>query len=236
MMGSPQLLARVLAVNVGQKTRRRRDHDGRLYWTAIQKAPLSGPVEVTRMGLAGDEQVDRKNHGGLDKAVHAHFVDHLAWMEHLSGQSVTPGRIGENLTLSGIEGNSVTEGDFCLGDIVQIGSVRLQVTQPRNPCYKQAEELKVKDLVSRVLATGRTGILFRVLQEGVVQAGDVVELLHRPAPQWPVARVTQLIRQPRRYRQEWAELTTVAGVSDSLYRLAVEWVDKLRQDGSGLRE
>lgn len=163
--------------------------------SAIAKAPVTGPVAVGQLGLAGDEQGDRRVHGGPDKAVHHYPQEHYPlWRAELGALPVlaAPGAFGENLASTG-----VTEATLCLGDQVRVGSVLLQVSQGRQPCWKLNDRLGVPDMAQRVQQTGRTGWYYRVLQEGTLQAGDALTLLARPWPQWPLARVIDVLyRQP----------------------------------------
>jgi len=219
----------VLSVNVGRPRRRRRmssrasESEADVYETAIEKRPVDGSVFVGRMNLCGDQQADLHNHGGPDKAVHAHFSVHLRWFSELTGWSIPPGYMGENLTLTASEnGLELTEKDFCLGDIVDVGSARLQVSQPRIPCFKQADQLKVHELVSKVVREGRTGLYFRVLTEGTVTAGDVLRLETRPHPEWTIDGLNQLLRFPKR-SEAWAELAHYPELGVDFRRRVAEW-------------
>jgi len=180
------ILAQIVSVNVGQT--RIQGGSGRAYPTAIAKTPCSGSVAVDPLGLQGDQQADRTHHGGPDQAVHAHFTRHLATWSELRGTPLLPGEIGENLTLADAD-----EGSFCIGDIVQAGTAKLQVTQPRVPCYKQADRLGIPHAVAMAKQTGRTGLYFRVLESGAVAAGDRVRLLERPHPEISVAFVNHVL-------------------------------------------
>jgi MOSC domain-containing protein YiiM len=218
-----QPVCRVQSVNIGQlQSRQRRLGDGttaRQYVTAIAKRAVPGPVAIRRLGLAGDTQGDAVNHGGPDKAVHIHFCQHLAWLSVLAGRTILPGEIGENLTLAAISagGPEPAEADFCIGDVLLVGSATLQVTQPRIPCYKQEEQTGVPDLVARIVEAGRPGMHLRVLTEGAVQAGDLVYRAQRPRPAWTLLRVHQLIHA-RGTPEERAALAALPELSSELRR------------------
>lgn len=142
--------------------------------TAIAKSPTRDPVAVTRLGLIGDEQGDTVHHGGPDKAVLAYASEHYtAWSEQL-GDLAYPA-FGENLTTTGL-----LESTIVLGAVYQIGTTVLQVTQPRQPCYKLAAFHRRPDMAVRTQQTGRTGVYFRVLQPGTVCAGDAIALVSQP--------------------------------------------------------
>ena len=159
--------------------------------SAIAKRPVAGPVRVGAEGLEGDEQGDRRVHGGPDKAVHQYALEHYAaWRADLGALPVldAPGAFGENLASTG-----VTEATLCWGDRVRIGSVLLEVAQSRQPCWKLNLRFGHKDMARRLQDTGRTGWYWRVLQAGTLQAGDTITLVHRPHPEWPLTRVIALL-------------------------------------------
>jgi MOSC domain-containing protein YiiM len=216
-------IARVVSVNIGQpQPRHRLLGDGTTsqhYLTAIVKQPVHGPVSVQPLGLEGDAHGDTVGHGGADKAVHFQFRQHLDWLGDLAGRPVLPGEIGENLTLAAIAAGDPepAEADFCVGDVLVIGSATLQVTQPRIPCYKQAEQTGVADVVARIVASGRTGLHLRVLTEGVVRAGDLVYRSERPQPDWTIRRVHQAVHT-RGTPEERAALAALPELSAELKR------------------
>lgn len=158
-------------------------------WTsAIFKEPVEGPIRLGTLHLAGDGQADPRVHGGPEKAVLAYSADHYPlWNADLAPLRLPYGAFGENFTIAG-----QTEASVCIGDTYSVGEARVQVAQPRTPCWKLARKWDLKDLPARVLDTGRTGWYFRVLQEGEVRRGMAIDLLERPLPQWTVARVGRL--------------------------------------------
>ena len=163
--------------------------------SAIVKTPVAGAVQVGPLGLAGDEQGDLRVHGGPDKAVHHYATEHYAaWRAELGGLPVlaAPGAFGENLATRGL-----TEASLCLGDRVRVGSVLLEVSQSRQPCWKLNDHFGVPDMARRVQHSGRTGWYYRVLEPGALQAGDKLTLIARPWPQWTLERLIDVLyRQP----------------------------------------
>lgn len=115
--------------------------------TAFYKQPVDGPVQVAGAGLEGDGQADLRHHGGPDKAVCVYSAEHFAyWRDDLGfGEEFGGGAFGENFTVAGLDESSV-----CIGDVWRIGNVELQVTQPRQPCWKLARRWRLKDLTARV--------------------------------------------------------------------------------------
>lgn len=164
-------------------------------FSAIAKFPITGAVTVGPLGLAGDEQGDPRVHGGPDKAVHHYPTEHYAaWRTELGALPVldTPGAFGENLATQGM-----TEASLCLGDQVRVGSVLLEVSQSRQPCWKLNDRFGVPDMARRVQQTGRTGWYYRVLEPGTLQAGDSLTLVGRRWPQWTLARVIDVLYHQR---------------------------------------
>ncbi len=178
----------LVSVNVGgPKQVQVRD---RIVVTSIFKAPVEGRVAVRGHNLAGDKQSDLRVHGGPYKAVYCYPGEHYAfWKERLPEMELPFGMFGENLTTEGF-----TEEDVCIGDQLRIGSVVLQVTQPRMPCYKLAIRFGRADMVKRFWLSGRSGIYFSVVREGDLAAGDAIEKEMEDAERVSVADVVRLYR------------------------------------------
>lgn len=159
--------------------------------SAIDKRLVDGAVEVGELGLSGDEQGDRRVHGGPDKAIHHYPHDHYAaWRAALGGHPLLAagGAFGENLSTTGL-----TEADVCLGDRYTLGTAVVEVSQLRQPCWKLSDRFGVPDMARQVQDTGRTGWYYRVLRPGRVAAGDLLSLQARPYPRWPLARLAELL-------------------------------------------
>jgi MOSC domain-containing protein YiiM len=161
------------------------DAEGKKWTSGIYKTPVSGPVWVGALNLEGDGQADLISHGGPDRAALLYCAEHYDyWRETLPDLEWVYGGFGENFTVSGLDENTA-----CLGDIYAIGDVRIQVSQPRQPCWKLARRWKLKDLAARVERNGYSGWYVRVLQEGNVEAGMPIELIECPFPQWTITQV-----------------------------------------------
>lgn len=161
-------------------------------WTSgIIKSPVQGDVWLGALNLVGDGQADLQHHGGLHKAVCLYPVEHYPyWQTVLNLVRLPYGAFGENFTTAGL-----LEETVCIGDSFQVGEAIVQVSQPRQPCWKLARRWGIKDLALQVQESGRTGWYFRVLQEGVVRAGEMMTLLERPYPRWTVATANTLMHQ-----------------------------------------
>lgn len=183
------------------------------------RRPVTGPLHLGPEGLEGDAVGDTKVHGGPDKAVHLYPLDHYAtWAAEQPGMApalATPGAFGENFCVAG-----VTEADVCLGDVVGLGSARLQVAQSRQPCWKLGVRFGLPILPRLVQKTGRTGWYYRVLEAGTVKPGDGFHLLDRPNPAWTLARTLRVLYVDMLDRAALAELAELPGASGGLRRLA----------------
>lgn len=144
--------------------------------SAIVKEPAAGPVAVRGVNAVGDEQADRTVHGGPDQVLYAYAAEDYSWWEAEVGRSLAPGTFGENLTVEGVEVSRAV-----VGESWRVGSLTVQVTGPRIPCFKLAARMGDPKFVKRFLAAGRPGAYLRVLEEGVIEAEDPISVLSRPA-------------------------------------------------------
>jgi MOSC domain-containing protein YiiM len=159
--------------------------------SAIEKAAVEGPRAVHWLGIEGDAQADLSVHGGPDKAIHHYPFDHYAhWRTALGAFPVLQqaGAFGENISTMGL-----TEDVACIGDRYRLGSAVVEIAQGRQPCWKQAHRLSSRTMVAAMVQSRRCGWYYRVIEEGVVQAGDDLTLLDRPHPEWNVKRVIGLL-------------------------------------------
>ena len=168
---------RVLSIQVGRA--RPMEIGGKTVMTAITKTTVSGSVGVGRLGLDGDEQADRSVHGGLTKAVYAYPSEHYGyWRGQPAESGVTEmpfGRMGENLTLSGL-----LETDVFVGDELRFTDCVLRITQPRQPCFKFNAVMNDKLAARKMAQTGFSGFYLSVIQEGSISAGEAFGLVPGP--------------------------------------------------------
>lgn len=159
--------------------------------SAIAKHPVTGEIAVGPFGLEGDEQADRINHGGPEKAIHHYPRDHYArWREEIGSHSLLDqyGAFGENVSTLGL-----TEGDLCIGDRFRLGTSLVEVSQGRQPCWKLGHRFGNSKITARVVSTGRSGWYYRVIEPGNIKAGDTIQLAERRYDQWTVALVFKLL-------------------------------------------
>ena len=164
--------------------------------SAIGKKPVAGPVQVGPLGLAGDEQADLSVHGGLDKAVYAFPAEHLAyWQQQRAAQGVSlfeetlpPGFVGENLSISGLR-----EDQVFIGDRLRFADCVLRVTQPREPCGKFNAVMGYTQAARDMVLSACCGFYLAVEHPGTLQAGERFALV-AGARQMSIAQALALKR------------------------------------------
>lgn len=206
--------------------------------SAIAKRPCVGPRQIGVNGLLGDEQGDRRHHGGPEKALHHYPLDHYArWREEMNAPPAVldaPGAFGENISTLGM-----TEHDVCVGDVYAFGSALLQVSQARQPCFKLNLRFGDRRMARNVQQTGRTGWYYRVLRTGVAQSGDALKLEERPHPEWTLARLLHVMFVDTLNREALAEMASLEALSRNWKRTAArrleskrveDWTARLRDE------
>jgi MOSC domain-containing protein YiiM len=157
------------SVNLGQE--RILQHKDRVERTGIFKLPAEGSVKVTKLGLEGDVIISKKHHGGPDQAVYVYGGADYAWWSGELNKEISPGTFGDNLTIGDLE-----SAQFNIGDYLHISDVILQVTAPRIPCATFAARMDDPQWVKKFRHAERPGLYCRVIQEGLVKAGDPVSI------------------------------------------------------------
>jgi MOSC domain-containing protein YiiM len=178
---------RLLSVNVG-RPQQVSVRKGRPVMSAIGKAPVSGRVRVHGVNLDGDDQADRRVHGGPDKAVYAYAREDELWWAARLNRDIPPGMFGENLTVEGLDVSGAV-----IGERWKIGDVELEVCQPRFPCFKLGLRFGDPQMVKLFAQAGRPGAYLRILAEGEIGAGDEVDITDRPSHQITVAQVANAV-------------------------------------------
>lgn len=196
---------KVSSVNVGGV--REFDHRGQRATSAIWKHPVPGRVRVQGVNLQGDDQADRRVHGGADKAVYAYAVEDQEWWESQIGRPLEVGEFGENLTTEGIDITNAV-----VGERWEVGSVLLEVSDPRVPCWKLAHRMGDSLFPRRFVAAGRPGTYLRILEEGELGAGDEIRVVTRPDHGLTIGDVFRILT---RDQGEASRLLSVPQVSES---------------------
>ena len=178
---------KVVSVNIGKKetiTWR-----GKKVQTGIYKYPVTQPLVLGLEDVVGDSVIDRRYHGGLDKACYLFSEDvYPEWKELHPDLNWQPGMFGENLTIEGLN-----EKKVFIGDVYKIGTALVQVTQPRQPCFKLGVRFGSQKAVGEFIELEHSGVYVRVLREGTVSKGDELELVERSEEQVSVYEVFQLL-------------------------------------------
>jgi len=212
-------VGKVLSVNVG--TVREFDYNGHPAKSAIWKSPVVGRIAARGVNLAGDDQADRKAHGGPDKAVYAYAVEDLRWWEPEVGRSLAYGELGENLTTAGVEVNTAL-----VGERWEIGTTVLEVSEPRIPCWRLGVRMNDKMFPRRFSEAVRPGAYLRIVVEGDVGAGDEIRVVERPEHELTIREVFRIYTHER---DEAERLLAVPQLSESWKR----WADKVLQQAKG---
>jgi MOSC domain-containing protein YiiM len=156
--------------------------------TSFLKQTVKGPVWVGKENIDGD-QAGAKTHGGPDKVVCVYPKEHFPyWEQEIDLPELAHGSFAENFTIRG-----QLEDKACIGDIVRIGELDIQITQPRPPCWRLARWWQRKEFATRMEENGRTGWYCRVIKEGYVEADTEIQLLDRPYPEWTIAAANHLL-------------------------------------------
>jgi MOSC domain-containing protein YiiM len=181
---------RVISINVGRP--REFDYNGRPAKSAIWKVSVIGRVAARGVNLEGDEQADRKAHGGPDKAVYAYAVEDLRWWQKEIGRSIPYGGFGENLTTEGIEVN-----DALVGERWEIGTALFEVSEPRVPCWRLGVRMNDALFPRRFTEAMRPGAYLRIIAEGDVTATDEIRIVEKPNHDLTIRDVFRIFTRDR---------------------------------------
>jgi MOSC domain-containing protein YiiM len=194
----------VLSVNVAQI--REIPRGGEMVRTGIWKVPVAGRVAVRGVNVEGDEQADRSVHGGPDKALYAYAREDIDWWERELRRELPHGAFGENLTLRGVDVSGAL-----IGERWRAGSVLLEVSEPRFPCWKLGARFGDPGMLKRFAAARRPGAYLRIIEEGELAAGDEVEIAERPGHDLTIAGFAHAYLEDR---AELPRLLEVPAVSE----------------------
>ena len=189
---------------------------GKAWTSAIAKQPVEKPVLLGQENLQGDYQANRKYHGGPDKALCGYSAEHFPYWHEILGKELPFGAFGENITVAGL-----TEDILCIGDVLAIGTgnVRVQVSQPRQPCANVSKRWNQPILPRRMEETGWTGFYTRVLTPGEVTPGDSLTVQERPHEGWTILRANRLMYTENSNLDELTELRELSCLSAEWKRI-----------------
>ena len=196
--------------------------------TGIFKNPVTTSVYLTSTGFTGDEQADRSVHGGPEKAVHLYPAAHYARLgrafPEIAGQFV-PGSLGENISSPDLD-----ESQVRIGDVFQLGEARIQVCQPRNPCWKIDARFGEAGIAVFIAEQRLTGWYFRVLQQGNVSPDDTLELAVPAAGAPSLASAMDIWHAHRPTAQALRELAALPGIASNWQRKIIQRADWLENN------
>ncbi|MBM4338489.1 MAG: MOSC domain-containing protein [Deltaproteobacteria bacterium] len=183
---------------------------GKEVQTGMCKQPVSGPVSLGFLGFEGNGVADTKSHGGPDKAVCVYSIDHYPYWEQVLGISLPAAPFGENLSISNLH-----EDNICIGDIFQVGTALLQVSQPRQPCKTLLARYGRDDMIKLMVKTGYTGFYFRVLKEGSVKKGDALIEKKKDSQGVTISFANRIYHHERRNLEAIEKVLAVESLSES---------------------
>lgn len=198
----------IVSVNVGKP--QIVEYQGKELVTGIYKSPVSSSLYVSKTQLDGDGQADLTVHGGVDKALCVYPEEHYAYWEEVLGRKLEAGAFGENLTVRGF-----LETNVCIGDIYAIDEVIVQVSQPRQPCFKVGKRLEWAQTPLQMQETGFTGFYFRVLQEGFLSINSQVKLVAKDVDGVTLAYANQIKYHDKMNKDGAQRLVRTEALSES---------------------
>jgi MOSC domain-containing protein YiiM len=196
----------ILSLNVGKPIQVQ--YQNKEISTGIFKTPTSEALFLSRLNFAGDGQADLVHHGGKEKAVCVYPYEHYPFWERELQRKLEYGAFGENLTIKGL-----LETDVCIGDTFQLGDAIVQVSQPRQPCYKLSVRYGMPEMLLKVQETGFTGFYFRVLKEGLVSDLDVLKRIYRHPKEMTVSFANRIMHQEKNHLDGIKKLLEVEELS-----------------------
>ncbi|BAX81997.1 MOSC domain-containing protein [Labilibaculum antarcticum] len=194
---------KVVSTNIGESVEI--NYHGKIEKTGMYKYAVDQAICLAKNDVVNDSVIDRKYHGGADKACYWYSEKHYEfWKEKFPRSDWNYGMFGENLTISELD-----EGNIKIGDVFKIGNAKVQVSQPRQPCYKLNYRFDCSSMVRQFIDAGFPGIYVRVLEEGEVRKGDELILLESREESLSIREVYNLL-----YESSKDELKLDKAISD----------------------
>jgi ferredoxin-NADP reductase/MOSC domain-containing protein YiiM len=221
------MLPRLLAINVGLP----REHTwrGRIVRTGVWKEPVAGRRMVRRLNIDGDGQGDLKGHGGEQRAVLVYQLEsYRYWERELGRPEFAFGQFGENFTVDG-----VSDREVYIGDRYRIGEALFEVTQPRVTCYRVGLRMDESRMAALLVSHGRPGFYLRVLEEGLVGAGDEIVKITDGPERMTVAEINALLYLPGHRREDLQRALRIPALSPGWQGSFRALLDHPSDGGSG---
>lgn len=174
---------KVISVNIAE--RKVINYKSKIVETGIFKYPVNQPIFLGTEDVEHDAVIDRRYHGGIEKAVYGYSQNHYAfWKEMYPNLDWNYGMFGENLSISNLE-----ETKIFVGSTYKLGEALLEVTKPREPCYKLGIRFGTQKILKQFWNSTKSGIYFKVLQTGNVAVGDELILVNKAENSPTIAEV-----------------------------------------------
>jgi MOSC domain-containing protein YiiM len=182
---------KIISTNIGKK--KKVIYRGKDIYTGIFKYPVDAPIKLGQEDVENDQVIDRRYHGGIDKACYLFSADHYpAWKAKFPMLKWDWGMFGENLTVEGLD-----ESEVFIGDVFKVGTAKVQVTQPRQPCFKFGIRMEDARAVKEFIKLNQSGVYVRVLEPGEVRKGDTFELIRSAEAQFSIKEIFFLLYNAR---------------------------------------
>ncbi|WLD92747.1 MOSC domain-containing protein [Alkalihalobacillus sp. AL-G] len=219
-MGSQTI--NVESIHVG-KPKTIREGNNPVKSAIFKQKVVSEKVYLSKLNFDGDEQADKINHGGLDKAICVYSIDHHPYWKTILNKQLGAGAFGENMSVQG-----VTEEDIYIGDQFRLGEAIVEVSQPRRPCFKLGIKWGEPKLAQYVQETGYSGFYFRVLQEGSVTSGDQLEKIAEHQGKVSIAYMNQIVYHDPENVEATEQLVQIDKLADSWRSGLIKRLDQLK--------
>lgn len=201
---------KVLSVNIGKS--KSVTIGGRKVWTGIYKKSISDSALVNIDGIIGDEQVDKRVHGGLWKAVYVYpFENYAVWQKHFPNLELEYGSFGENITSQGL-----LENEICVGDILQIGTCRFAVTEPRIPCFKLNKRLNEAKAAKFMVASLLSGFYLSIIDEGEISVGNKIIIEQKGFGEIPISELNKFLLHKKMSSSHLTKILKIETVSPKI--------------------
>ncbi len=194
---------------------------GKEFITGMCKKPVTMPLKLTKQGFEGDGVGDVKHHGGIDKAVCVYAIENYQYWEKILERKMPHAAFGENFSVT-----DMNEEHICIGDVYRAGTAMVQVSQPRQPCSTLAARYGKEDFVKLVVDSGRTGFYLRVLEEGMVKAGDSLFLVEQDPRRVSIAFANKIFHHDRKNLEGIEKVLSVIALSESWRKSFLELKDR----------
>jgi MOSC domain-containing protein YiiM len=214
---------KVISINIASPEHVSLDGGPKKHKSGIFKTPVSEPIFLDYLGFEGDGVGDLKVHGGKDKAICAYCIEHLTFWSKKLQREISPGSFGENLSLLGMP-----ETDINIGDIFNIGSAQIQVSQPRQPCHKLNKVFGDQTMACSVKKSGFSGYYFRVLKTGIVENHSLVKIAQKGSNEFSIEKVNALLRKGGANIPDMEALISIQALSDEWQKLIQKRLNRLK--------